>query len=177
MDKAKLIGYLDEKLQQTDDENLNFETWKHGILRMLDQALGKNNPLSRQVQGLELIETMSYEELYPKKVVDWDATRGSMKAVLQEVIEELKFMDEVGMATAADGGEAEVIIQSIRKALHNNLSGHQLNMVRQKATVAKKEGRQEGVKSVLEDFDIEVVRAILSEILSTPEFWEREANP
>lgn len=90
MDKAQLIKYLKTQAKKVDKEGFDLQVWKEATASTLKQALGEDHSLVSQVLSLEYSYTTSIEELYPKKVLDLEASKLKFKSAIEEVISQVE---------------------------------------------------------------------------------------
>lgn len=172
MDKSQLLNYLVLQLDKIKMPDFDPETWKGSAISFLDNLLGNNNVWSKQIGYLKGVEKISYEELYPKKILDLNGTKRLFSQTLTEIIDQVKILEEGDLfetkSTTKAGNET---LNTVINSLKNNLTGKEMSELKQAAQ--KEPGEKSGaILEIVRKWDIETTQQVLADTLATQEIWD-----
>ncbi len=171
MQKELVIQYLDKQLEKINEPHFSLDTWKSAIAAFFEQVFGRGNAYAANIRSLTYLETISYEELYPKKILDEKASRAKFRNFITEIKEQIALMDERVFETISNSGSSKgsEALKAIITALHNNLTGRQLAELEK---AAKEKLTPAELNFHVKKMDAEVLQNLVSDILSCKEVWE-----
>jgi hypothetical protein len=171
MQKELVINYLDKQLEKIQEPSFSLDTWKVTVAAFLDQVFGRGNSYAANIRALTYLETISYEELYPKKIIDEKGSRAKFRNFVTEIKEQIALMDEDVFATISNSGQEKgaQALKAIIDALHNNLTGRQLSELRK---AAKEKLAPEEFSFHVKKMDADILQNLVSDILACKEVWE-----
>lgn len=172
MDKTHLIAYLDSQLEKTRQKDFDPTTWKNATVAFLNSIPGQGTAWAKQLGYLQVVEKMSYEELYPKKVVDLDATGQLFRQSLSEIADQAKQLSENDLATAPSGPATDdATLDAVVNALGNSLTGKQMAELKA-AALSSPKNRLTTILDTVRKWDIETTQQIIADILQEQAFWK-----
>lgn len=168
MQKESLVKYFEGQLKKIDQPDFDLNSWKSVISAFLEQVFGRGNAYAAQIQSLQYVETMSYEELYPKKIRDTKASLANFKNTIKEMIDQFSMQDDKAIEEFTNRGSLKgtETLTSIIEALRNNLTGKQFAELKQTASDFSE------LNYLIKKMDAEILRNLLADILSCKEIWE-----
>jgi arsenate reductase-like glutaredoxin family protein len=116
---------------------------------------------------------MSYEELYPKRVVDTDQSRQTFSRLIDNL--KVKIELRASMETTADADNAlqsRQIAEKVIESLQNNLTGAQIKQFKSLMENKSDEALLKELLEKVKTLDIEVCNQILAEIFACRQIWK-----
>ena len=174
MNKDQVITYLSSQLEKIEQPYFDLNIWKESLAGFVDGIFGKGNVYAKQFRGLDYEEKISYEELYPKKVIDKEKSESKFRLVVHEMIEQLQMLPGDAFGNTENGSDKGAqTLESVITALKNNLTGKQILQLKQIVLKNKEDGQWQYLLAEVKKMEMEVTQNILAEILSSKEVWDR----
>lgn len=171
MDKTKAIEYLENQKSKIDQSDFDLDSWAGSVAGILDGIFGRGNNFSSQIKALDYDYVMSYEELYPKKVVDLEKSRPKFSNLISEIIDQITILNESDFKQS--GNHDSETLKTVVNALRNSLTGRQIADLKEIADKNKGSETNNLLLEKIRNYDIDITQSILVEILSSKEIWER----
>jgi len=167
MNKTDVINFLEAQLKEINLNNFDLDIFKSSVGNVMRLAFGDQSPHYKQVTNLSYLQKNSLEELYPKIVKDKVGTAEKAKQILSGLIQQIDLLSESEFKKIKNFDIT--IIKTIKQALQNNLTGLQIESL--KNTVLQ----QKDTTLILEHlrrYDSESVMRILAEIITDKDIWD-----
>jgi len=169
MNKEKLIEYLTKQSEKIDQKDFDLNIWKEFTSSFLEHVIGRENYYSKQIKNFDYEIKVSVDELYPKKIPDLNKTKIKLKALTQDLMDQLIVMDDRELMSSQNKGEETLSI--VVESLRNSFTGNQLKTVKDIADLKDKDQKQQTMVEQIKQYDVDTVQNVLAEILTSKEIW------
>ena len=175
MTKDQLLQYFKNQIEKIESEGFDLKIWQDSTCGFLDAHLGAGNSFSVQLRSLDYSQKMSYEELYPKKIIDKESSKRKFKGAIQEIIEKIKLEDEGAFQESEKGGKdvGAATLDIVVNSLKVSFTGKQIAEIKALATKAKSANQQQQLLELIKTFDVEVVQQVLVDVVSSKDIWKK----
>lgn len=169
MDVQRLIGFLERQREKIDEPGFDLGLWRGSTVNVMRKALGPGSELVERLDRFRKVETLSVDELYPRKIYDEKATKERLEALMRDLLDELRFLDpeELGRENAHYGRDT---LKRMAQGLREHLAGSQTNRLREIVRDGGPE-LEENLLDALKQFDVDRIQRILAHVLAGDEVW------
>ena len=172
MNKNQILEFLETHSQKVESADFDIQTWKETLAVFLENALGIGNVHTRQVRQLEPEFEISYEELYPQKIVDVEKTAAKCNKVINSIMAQVEIMDEKSLSASSEMAGKRTL-ELLVETLENNLNGKQIKVLKEVGSKRNGAKKSEQMLETIKQHDVDTMQMVLAEILCSKEIWDR----